>query len=350
MTTGVLPEEGPEVGPPPPSGGTPSSASSASSVPRPAAVGRRRGRGGGRAPGRLRARGARALLPYLLVVPALVALGAGLGYPLYRLVIMSTQEFGMRQQFGAPPESVGLENFREILGDAYFWEVLRRSLVFCLLAVALTMATGTAIAVLLGRLGRVLRTALSVSLLLAWATPALTATVVWQWIFDSRSGVANWVLTKLGFDYEGHSWLAEPLSFFTVALLVVVWMGIPFVAFTLHAAMTQIPDEVMEAAAIDGAGQWQRFRDVTWPAVRPIFVVLAALSTMWDLRVFTQIFVLQEAGGISRETNLLGTWAYREATTGGHFGKGAAIALVMVAITLLLTVFHLRQMFRQEEI
>ena len=336
MTTGVLPETSP------PSGGTPSSSSSSSSSsPR----GRPAGRGGW-----WRTRGGSRLLPYALTVPALVALGAGLGYPLYRLGIMSTQDYGLRQQFGAPPESVGLDNFTDILGDTYFWEVLRRSVVFCLLAVALTMAAGTAVAVLLGRLGRVLRPALSVALLLAWATPALTATVIWQWIFDTRFGVANWALTKLGFDYEGHSWLAEPLSFFTVALLIVVWMGIPFVAFTLHAAMTQIPDEVMEAAAIDGAGLWPRFRDVTWPAIKPIFVVLAALSTMWDLRVFTQIFVLQEAGGISTETNLLGTWAYREAVTGGHFGKGAAIALVMVSITLLLTVFHLRQMFRQEEI
>jgi N,N'-diacetylchitobiose transport system permease protein len=212
------------------------------------------------------------------------------------------------------------------------------------------MAAGTSVAVLLGRLGGVMRTALSVSLLLAWATPALTATVVWQWIFDSRFGVANWLLTRLGFDYDGHSWLAEPLSFFTVALIIVVWMGIPFVSFTLFAAMTQIPEEVMEAASIDGAGLWHKFRDVTWPAIKPIFVVLVALSTMWDLRVFTQVFVLQEAGGISRETNLLGTWAYREAVAGNHFGKGAAIALVMVGLTLLLTVFHLRQMFKQEEI
>jgi N,N'-diacetylchitobiose transport system permease protein len=283
-------------------------------------------------------------------VPALVALGAGLGYPLYRLVVMSTQDYGLRQQFGAPPESVGLDNFTDIFGDTYFWEVLRRSLVFCAVTVVATMVIGTLTALLLGRLGSAMRTALSVSLLFAWATPALTATVVWQWIFDSRSGVANYLLTKAGFDMEGHSWLSEPLSFFTVAALIVVWMGIPFVAFTLYAAMTQIPGEVLEAAAIDGAGTWERFRDVVWPAIKPIFVVLVALSTLWDLRVFTQIYVLQEAGGITSETNLLGTWAYRESITGNHFGKGAAIALVMVAITLLLTVFHLRQMFRQEEV
>jgi N,N'-diacetylchitobiose transport system permease protein len=292
----------------------------------------------------------RQLLPFGLLLPALVALGVGLAYPLYRLVIMSTQDYGLRQQFGAPPESVGLDNFGDILGDTYFWEVLRRSLVFCVVTVAATMVVGTLTALLLGRLGRGMRTALSVSLLFAWATPALTATVVWQWIFDSRSGVANWLLTKLGFDMEGHSWLSEPLSFFTVAALIVVWMGIPFVAFTLYAAMTQIPTEVLEAASIDGAGPWPRFRDVVWPAIKPLFVVLVALSTLWDLRVFTQIYVLQEAGGITSETNLLGTWAYREASTGNHFGKGAAIAIVMVSITLLLTMFHLRQMFRQEEL
>ena len=292
----------------------------------------------------------RQLLPFGLLVPALVALGVGLAYPLYRLVIMSTQDYGLRQQFGAPPESVGLDNFGDILGDTYFWEVLCRSLVFCVVTVAATMVVGTLTALLLGRLGRGMRTALSVSLLFAWATPALTATVVWQWIFDSRSGVANWLLTKLGFDMEGHSWLSQPLSFFTVAALIVVWMGIPFVAFTLYAAMTQIPTEVLEAASIDGAGPWPRFRDVVWPAIKPLFVVLVALSTLWDLRVFTQIYVLQEAGGITSETNLLGTWAYREASTGNHFGKGAAIAIVMVTITLLLTMFHLRQMFRQEEL
>jgi N,N'-diacetylchitobiose transport system permease protein len=330
MTTGVLPEERTD-----PSGGTPASRADGD---------------GARSGGRRGLLGRVQALPYALTVPSLVALGLGLGYPLVRLVVMSTQAYGLRQQFGAPPKQIGLENFTDILGDGYFWTVLQRSLVFCLLAVVLTMVAGTAVAVLLGNLGRGMRTALSVSLLLAWATPALTATVVWQWIFDTRHGVVNWALDKLGFDFKGHSWLAEPLSFFFVALLVVVWMGIPFIAFTLHAAMTQIPDEVMEAAAIDGAGPWQRFRDVTWPAIKPIFVVLTALSTMWDLRVFTQVYVLQQAGGISHDTNLLGTWAYREAVSSNRFGKGAAIALVMVAITLLLTVFHLRQMFRQEEI
>ncbi|HKE76559.1 MAG TPA: sugar ABC transporter permease [Acidimicrobiales bacterium] len=306
-------------------------------------------RSGSDRPARLPRPGRAGLLPYALLVPALVALGVGLGYPLVRLGVMSTQEFGLPQQFGAPAPFVGGENFRSIFGDPYFWDVLRRSLVFCAVSVVLTLVLGTLLALLLARLGTVMRTGLSVALLLAWATPALTATIVWQWIFDARYGVVNWLLTRLGGDFQGHSWLSQPLSFFFVGTLVVVWMGVPFVAFTLYAGMTQIPGEVMEAAAIDGAGGWARFRDVTWPALKPIFVVLAALSTLWDLRVFTQIYVLQQAGGITRETNTLGVYAYRT-SAGNDFGRGAAVALVMVGITLLATLFHLRQMFRQEEV
>lgn len=289
------------------------------------------------------------MLPYALLVPTLVALGAGLGYPLVRLVVLSTQEFGRRQQFGAPATDIGADNYREILGSSYFWDVLWRSLAFCAVNVTLTIVLGTLLALLLDRLGPVMRTGLSVALLLAWSTPALTATIVWQWIFDARYGVVNWLLTGLGADYEGHSWLSEPLSFFFVGTLIVVWMGVPFVAFTLYAGMTQISTEVMEAAAIDGAGAWQRFRDLIWPALKPIFVVLVALSTLWDLRVFTQVFVLQQAGGIVRDTNTLGVYAYRQGGS-GNYGLGAAVAVVMVGITLLLTLVHLRQMFRQEEV
>lgn len=298
-----------------------------------------------RRPGRRRSR-----LPYILILPAVAIIAFVLGYPLYRLGVMSTQKFGLPQQFGTPPESVGLANFRQILSDSYFWTVVLRTLIFCVVNVALTMVLGLLVALLLHSLGRGMRTLVSVALLLAWAMPALTATVVWQWVFDAQYGLVNWLFSELGGDFEGHSWLSNPLSFFAVATIVVVWMGIPFVAFTLHAGMTQVPQAAVEAAAVDGAGAWQRFRDVTVPALKPLLLILAALSTLWDLRVFTQIYVLQQAGGISRETNLLGVWTYRVAIGQNRYDIGAATAIVMVAITLTLTVFYLRQMVRQEEI
>ena len=303
---------------------------------------------GWRRPGRSPRR--RQHLPYLLLLPATAVLVVVLGYPLIRLGVLSTQRFGLAQQFGTPAESVGFDNFTEILGDEYFWTVLRRTLVFCVVNVVLTLALGTAVALLLARLGRGMRTALSISLLLAWAMPALTTTVVWQWLFDTQYGLVNRMLTNLGADYEGHGWLEDPLSFFFVATIIVVWMGVPFVAFTLHAGMTQIPAETLEAAAIDGAGPWQRFRDVLVPSLAPLYLVLAALSTLWDLKVFTQIYVLQQAGGITRDTNLLGVWAYRVSIGENRYDIGAAVAIVTVAITMVLTFAYLRRMLKQESL
>jgi N,N'-diacetylchitobiose transport system permease protein len=306
--------------------------------------------GAGRRPSLPRIR--RRLFPYLLLVPALVGLGAGVVWPIYRMAVMSTQEFGLAQNFGTePPEFIGLENFRDIFGDTEFWAVLRRSLIFMIVNVALTMALGTLVALLLSKLGRVMRFGLTVAMLLVWAAPPLTASILWQWMFDTRFGIVNEALTSLGFGgFDEHNWLAEPITFYLVATIIVVWMGLPFVAFTLYAAMTQVSGEVVEAAKIDGAGAFQRFRDVTWPAIKPVFLVMTMLSTVWDLRVFTQIFVLQEAGGLVRDTNLLGTWGFRTAVVGSDFGQGAASAVVLVAITVSLTAFYIRQLFRRGEV
>ena len=189
------------------------------------------------------------------------------------------------------------------------------------------------------KLNNVVRGMLSVGLMLAWATPPLAAVVIWQWVFDTQYGLANWALGR-----QGESWLAEPLSFFMVATIIVVWMGVPFVTFTLYAGLTQVPRELIEAAALDGASPAQRLRVVAYPMVKPIIMILTALSVLWDFRVFTQIYVLQKAGGISRETNLLGVYAYQISIGQNQFGIGAAVAIVMVLITLVLTIFYLRSM------
>jgi N,N'-diacetylchitobiose transport system permease protein len=302
--------------------------------------------GKGDVPPRPRRRGR--WLPYVLVAPALATLVVMLGWPLVRLVQLALQRFGLRQQFGAPAEWVGLDNFATIFGDDEFWRVLVRTLVLCAVTVVLTMTIGVLIALLMERLGRVMRLAVSVALLLAWAMPGLAATVVWQWLFDTQYGLINWLLTTLRIgEFQGHSWLSAPLSFFAVATVIVVWMGVPFVAFTTYAGLTQVPSDIVEAAHIDGANAWQIFRNVTVPMIRPILYVLTALSVLWDVRVFTQIYVLQKAGGLTRETNVLGVYAYRISFGENQFDVGAAVAIVTVGVTLVLTAAHLRQMLKQ---
>ena len=285
------------------------------------------------------------MLPYALILPTVVVLTVILGYPVARLIVQSGQEYGMSQVFGAPAPWVGFGNFRRLFEDPYFWKVLRRTLVFCFVNVALTMSLGVLVALLLNSLGSKMRLLVSTSLILAWAMPALTATVVWQWIFDSEYGLANWV-----FDRQGESWLADPMSFFGVATIIVVWMGIPFVAFTVYAALSQVPADLLEAASLDGAGAVARFRYIIVPLIKPILMILIALSTLWDFRVFTQIYVLQQAGGISRDTNLIGVYTYQLSIGQSDYGVGAAAALVMMLLMCILTLGYLRSMFKQEQI
>ncbi|SEB48871.1 carbohydrate ABC transporter membrane protein 1, CUT1 family [Nocardioides exalbidus] len=289
-----------------------------------------------------------ASLPYLLITPAVLALCLALGYPLVRQVVLSFQEFGLAQQFGTPPEWVGLENYRDLVTDAYLWKVTLRTIVFCLVNAAVTMVVGVGLALVMRAMSKGVRLLAQTGLLLAWAMPVVASLTVWQWLFDTQYGVVNYLLTALGGDFQGHGWLLRPLSFYFVATVIIVWMSVPFVAFTVYAALTQVPEELMEAAEIDGAGMGQRLRYVIIPSIRPVLMVVGLLQVIWDLRVFAQIYILQKAGGSATDTNLLGTYIYRLGIGGGDFGTSAAVAIFMLALTVVLTAPYVRSMIRQE--
>jgi N,N'-diacetylchitobiose transport system permease protein len=285
-------------------------------------------------------------VPYALLAPALLVLAAILGFPMYRLVSLSFQRYGLKELFAGQGTWIGLRNYREIFGDPFFWTVVARTIAFAAICVGLTMGLGTLVALLLRNLGRTMRVLVTAGLVAAWAMPTLTAISIWQWMFDFEFGVVNWLLTKLGFDgYLQHNWFDQPLQGFAVIILVVVWGALPFVAITLHAGLTQVPAELEEAARVDGAGAWQVFRHITFPVLKPIFLILATLSTIWDFKVFTQIWVMLNQRP-SREYFLLGIWSYSESFGVTNYGKGAAIAVVMVLLLLALTFFYVRQMLK----
>ena len=288
-------------------------------------------------------------LPYGLMLPAALLLALSLGYPLLRQVVLSFHEYGLAQQFGRPAEWVGLDNYRTLITDAYLWKVLLRTVAFCLVNAVLTMVLGMAVALLMRLMSSAVRLVVQAGLLLAWAMPVVASLTVWQWLFDTQYGVVNWTLSRMGADYQGHSWLLHPMSFFFVATVIVVWMSVPFVAFTGYAALTQVSEDLTEAAELDGAGAWQRLRFVVLPSIRPVLLIIGLLQVIWDLRVFTQIYVLQKAGGVTRDTNLLGTYIYRLGIGGGDFGTAAAVAMFMLALTVLLTAPYVRTMLKNEE-
>jgi N,N'-diacetylchitobiose transport system permease protein len=287
--------------------------------------------------------------PYLLLVPAVAVLLLGLGYPVYWQVVTSLQEYGLMQQFGAPPQFVGLDNYARIFSDERLWAVVIRSIVFCLVNAFLTVGLGLVLALLMRAVSSVVRVVLQVALLLAWATPVTAAVVVFRWLFDYRTGVVNWLLAQVGFDQaQGYSWLSQPLTFFVVATLVIVWMSVPFVALSIYAGLSQVPDEILEAARIDGASGNQILWRILMPLVRPVIAIVLLLQIIWDLRVFPQIRLLQDAGAPVSETNLLGNFVYELGIGSQDFGGAAAVSLFVLLLTVVLSAPYVRSLMKED--
>jgi N,N'-diacetylchitobiose transport system permease protein len=299
---------------------------------------------------RLGVRLGRATVPYALLVPTAAVLGAVLAYPLYLLTTLSFQRYGLFELIQEKGTWIGLDNFRTIVDDDQFWDVLVRTIAFTFANVALTMVLGTLIALLLVRLGAIMRLLVTTALVFAWATPVVVAVTVWKWMVDYDFGVLNWTLTELGVgDYFQHDWFADPLSGFAVITAVVVWGAIPFVAITLYAGLSQVPQELVEAASIDGAGAVRVFRDITLPLLKPIFVILTSLSIIWDFQVFNQVFIMRDLQP-SDDYFLISIYAYTKAFGLSEYGLGSAIALTMVITLFVMTFVLIRQMVRMGEV
>lgn len=287
---------------------------------------------------------------WALLAPAIVLLGVMVGYPGVTMVTNSFTDFSIKNKMlDTPANFVGLDNYIKVLTASDFPIVLVRSLLLMAVMTGLIMVMGTLIAVLMTRLSRGFRTLVAVGLLLAWAMPPLSSTVVFSWIFDTQYGVINAALNAItgSTAFTNHSWLMNPFSFFTVLTFIVVWMGIPFVAFTVYAALGQVPGEVLEAAALDGASGLNRFRLVVFPYLRSVIMVVFILQVIWNLRIFTQVFALQGRGGTPSETNVLGTYMFRLGAD--DFGMTGAIGVLMVIILMAISFGYIRSTLKEEE-
>jgi N,N'-diacetylchitobiose transport system permease protein len=281
---------------------------------------------------------ARGAVPYALILPVLVVVGAVLGYPIYSLVRLSLQHYGLFELIRHQGQWVGLHNYGSILHDGVFWHTLLRTVVFTAANVTLTMVLGTLIALLLVRVSNWARLLLTSGLVLVWATPVVVAVQVWYWMTNFENGIVNYVLTKLQFgDFEQHDWYATTLSQLGLTTALVVWGALPFVVITLYAGLAQVPHDLVEAAEIDGAPSWRIFRDVTLPILRPILLILTSLSIIWDFGVFTQPYLLIGQSKINTGNYLMGIYL---------FGRGAAISIVMLLLVAALSVVYVRRMVR----
>ncbi|MFC9049714.1 carbohydrate ABC transporter permease [Streptomyces anthocyanicus] len=288
------------------------------------------------------------LWPYLLIAPAVLGMLYLLLYPLARAVLISFQDFRLRQLILGDADFVGLRNYRTLLGAPEFWEVVRRTFVFMAVGVVAIMVLSTLVALMTERLGRAARTVVLSSLVLVWAVPVVAATTVFQWLFHSEFGIVNETLTGLGFEsYEGYPWFAHGGAAFGIVVVLIVWQSVPFAAITLYSALVTVPAELYESARMDGAGAARVLRSVTFPLIRPIFMLVLSLEVIWTFKAFVQIWVMTR-GGPGEATTILPVYAVQTALAGQRYDLGSAASMFTVLLMSGVLVLYFRQLFRQE--
>ncbi|MEU3016726.1 sugar ABC transporter permease [Nocardiopsis sp. NPDC007018] len=294
-------------------------------------------------------------VPYLLILPALTVLAVVLLWPIGQMVWISLHDYGLRQLQGQEANWNNFGHYLYVLTDDRFWSIFRNTIVVCLSMVVLTMILGTLVGILMHKLPKWASTALGLGLMLAWATPVISAAIVYRWLFDTRYGLVNTILDSLpnwlvGSGWNEYNWFNAPETLFPILIITVVWQSFPFVAISVLAGLKSIPNELYEAARIDGATAWRSFWNVTFPMLRPLFALLLILQVIWDFRIFTQLFIL--AGGLTnRDIHLIPTYIYQLgfASTPPNYGMGSAIAVIMTVLVLVISAYYLRAMIRQEE-
>jgi ABC-type sugar transport system permease subunit len=295
------------------------------------------------------------IAPYLLLVPALAGIALVYLWPLVQMTLYSFQNYGLPQITGAAPvQWVGFGNFTATFGDPEFWLSLRITVLFAAVVVPLTLLAGTLVGLLLNRLGPKMSAFVSTAALLAWATPPVSGSVLFYWLFNPDGGLVDWALSKMphwlvgSTNWAGYNWTTTgALPAYTVLTVLVVWTAFPFIAVSTLAGLKTVPAELYEAARIDGASPWRVFWQITYPLLKPIFLVLLLLSVIWDFNIFTQTYLL--TGGLANRNEFnLGLYIYDKAFTfPPSYGLGGALAIIFTLILLVVTIGYVRSSVRQ---
>lgn len=284
-----------------------------------------------------------AALGWTLLLPALVILGTLLAYPFLDAVVLSFQD----RFIGKTGTWIGLKNYADLIGNPnlHFWEATRNTIVFVGGAIAGKFAIGLTMAAVLNQEvpGRNILRGL---MFLPWALPAVVSAYAWRFILDDTGPINGFIAAfQLRDDYL--LFFNDPKLAMFALVTVVVWSGTPFWTMNFLAAMQTVSQELYEAAEIDGAGTFARFRYITFPSIQPVLLVTTMLSTIWTSANLTQIFVLT-GGGPNYATITVPLLSYLVAIPGKQLGAGAAASMLMVPAYLVLVVLLSRRMLDQE--
>ncbi|MGA8208900.1 MAG: sugar ABC transporter permease [Nocardioidaceae bacterium] len=271
----------------------------------------------------------------LLLPAALVVFGVVL-YPVVRTFVVSLYDVDSPLAGSYP--FVGLDNYVRVFGDSRFYPVLGHTMYFTLLSTFLELSLGIAVALLLNTPLKARWLWRSI-VVLPWALPTIVNGALWRWIYNGQYGALNGLLHDLGL--SGHQWLGQPFLALNMVILADVWKNTSLVVFFILAGLQTIPDDLYEAANIDGASRWRAFWRITMPLLAPSIAVVLVLRTIEAFKVFDIIYVMT-GGGPASGTQTVAFYTYLQAFSNQQFGYGAALAYLIVLAVFSLAMVYLR--------
>ncbi|MGI3780954.1 MAG: carbohydrate ABC transporter permease [Janthinobacterium lividum] len=276
----------------------------------------------------------------LFVVPAALAIVALFGYPVVKNVIMGFQDYGLKTFFTGQAPFVGLSNYVAVVSDDVFSKAVVNTALFTLGSIVGQFVIGMLLALFFHKsfpLNGVLRALF----LLPWLLPLIVGSAAWRAILEQDSGIANVTLENLGVISTPVPWLTSPQVALVAIIIVNIWLGIPFNLTLLYSGLQDIPDELYEAGALDGATGWKAFWSITWPNLRAVVSVVLMLGVIYTLKVLDIILGLTQ-GGPANATQTIALQSYQRSFVEFKFGQGAALSNILIVISLVFAVIYLR--------
>jgi multiple sugar transport system permease protein len=285
------------------------------------------------------------LAELLFVLPAALAIAALFGYPVAKNLVMSFQDYSLRTFFTGEAPWVGLRNFAAVVEDAVFAKAVINTALFTAGSIVGQFVIGLSLALFFHRnfpLNRLLRALF----LLPWLIPLIVGSTAWRAILEQDSGILNVTLERLGIIDSPVPWLTSPDVALIAVILVNIWLGIPFNLTLLYSGLQDIPEELYEAGALDGATGWKAFWHITWPNLREVVGIVLMLGVIYTLKVIDIILGLT-GGGPANATETIATQSYERSFVEFKFGQGAALSNVLIFISLAFAVVYLRSTRRR---
>jgi multiple sugar transport system permease protein len=290
--------------------------------------------------GRTRPFTVRGLVPYGYLSPTVLLILVLMVIPIAMVVSYSFRDNVIVEQ---NPVFVGLANYTKVLTDHLFLVALKNTFIFITLSTIAHLVLGLAFAMMLNTplLSGVTKAIFRIVYILPWLFTIAVIAVIWRLMLDP-SGVVNYILTTVGVLQQQVNWLADPNTALWALTFINIWCGYPFFMISLLAGLQGISSDLYEAAAVDGAGAFQKFRNVTIPQLRPVLISMAVLDLIWTTQQFALIW-MTTGGGPLNVTEMLSTYTYKQAFSSYEFATASASAVIVLLLTMILAVFYVRQ-------